>query len=258
VKSTISIPVRDLPTAIRNALKMLGYHRRDVSVKSADNYTMKSYGSGTAYTCVVELDFNNRHEIHWGSVGGPNPFTKEQHNPVDEDTTPIALDEDTAVIKGGSYGGHRGGVGSAEISVLSSVADAWASAGAKSAAPGVLVKADAIMETGVPLHEALHAASRQDAALTDLEQLVINAFGGWTSAGRKEYFEDRLPHEIVRRRHSGGMHNLSREEMQQERHLARKEIAAIIDSLVARGLLKRNKAGATQITTAGKNLRKDR
>jgi hypothetical protein len=59
--------------------------------------------------------------------------------------------------------------------------------------------------------------------LSDLERDVLGAFAGYTSAGRKEWLErNAVP-------------------------------ADTVDGLVTRGLLKRNRAGATQITTDGKN-----
>jgi hypothetical protein len=64
--------------------------------------------------------------------------------------------------------------------------------------------------------------------LSDRQQRIMRMYNGYTSAYRKE--------ELTRM----------------------KVTPAEIDDLVAKGLLSRNKAGATQITTAGKNAARDR
>lgn len=67
--------------------------------------------------------------------------------------------------------------------------------------------------------------------ITEEERNVLEMFRGLTPAGRKN--------------------EISRKALYDRNYPAK--FAAIADALVAKGLLKRNKAGATQITTEGKN-----
>lgn len=186
--TTMHVVVADLAQPIQAALEAVGYRRKDIRVSASTSVVLGGSAADgyRAFTALVDLAAG-RHEVMWGSWGGPNMFNRT--NAVDNDHRPYALPANGVAITG-----RKGGTQpvSAQVHVH----------------PQLLAR-------------MLPAGPEQ--ALGKLEMDALACFVGFTSAYRKE-------------------------------RMARLGITnAVLDGLVAKGLLKRTKSGATSVTTAGKN-----
>ena len=179
--------VADLPHVLQQALKSVGYGKKDIEVKTAETVRLSLQGGDgyRAFSTLVNLS-TGQYETTMGSWGGSNMFNPS--NPVDNDRQAYALPQGGAVIKGIEGGGRP---------VLATIT----------------------------LHPAnvvpwLPATTE----LTEVERKTLACF-----KGRKPgpYRNDALAN-------AGST-------------------PAIVDSLMVRGYLSRNRAGATQITTEGRN-----
>lgn len=181
---TIHVAVRELPDALRAALKAVGYGAKDVGVTPQDAVTPNAYaGEGQkGFVVIVNLETGKR-ETLGGDWGGGGMSLK----PIDAASQDVRIPPNGAVIIG---------------------TEGWPRTMAS-----IYVHPDGIARLLPPA-----------AAVTDREQLILRTIRSLTSAGRKEVF--------------------GRE----------KVTPAEIDALVARGLLRKTKAGAVSITTDGKNV----
>lgn len=100
-----SVNVKDLPQSIRDVLKTLKYHRREIVVIPQERVVLGSSGGNgyRAFVAIVNVE-TGIHRIERGSWGGPNMFSKS--NAVDNDNTPHAIPENGAVIIGNEGGGR--------------------------------------------------------------------------------------------------------------------------------------------------------
>jgi len=254
--------VKEIPSgAVRRALSHVNYNKRDIEVTAATSYTMSAGGGGAGqrdFVAVVNLD-SGEFDLKYGSWGGQNMFVKS----IDDDDERRALDDHTAVIKGSAS--HTAGY--ATIKVSQSTLSHWESARAApavsalharaaagdAAAKEQLVRMDAALERGESVARALLPE------ISKIESAVLEAFGGLTSAGRKKEFDNWIY--SARSGVGGRIYRSPFEEGQFAGSAtpgrdAQKAIDAATESLVARGYLKRNKAGAVQITPEGRNARR--
>jgi hypothetical protein len=182
--------VADLPDAIRNALKAVGYGRSNIRVVQASTVQLGDTGPGggkRAFTVLVNLTTGER-VVRRGSWGGANMF--DRANAVDNDRGEYVLPANGVAICGSEgYG---------------------------------------------PVYATLHVSG---ASVLMPAQLAV------TSTPTPKVELDALyAHGCIK----GGQYR--RDELRR-----RNVPAGVVDDLVERGLLSRNKAGATAITTAGRN-----
>ncbi len=185
--STEYVTVKDLPPSVQDALRSVGYGRKDIGVIASTSVELGgSAGDGSrAFTTLVNLT-SGQYRTEMGSWGGPNMFTS---NAVDSDKGRYALPADGVAIKGSKGGGQP-----------------------------------VFAQLYVP---ASMVAKILPAAPEDLTETDKNVLGCFMRLKSGQYRQDAL------KRHGG--------------------TADVVDSLVGRGYLSRNRAGATAITTAGKN-----
>lgn len=95
----------ELPDTIRAVLKKLGYHRREIRVVPVDSIRLRSMGGDgyRSFAAIVDVA-TGKHDIQYGSWGGPNPWSKS--NPVDMDDKPYRIPTNGAVILGHEGGGR--------------------------------------------------------------------------------------------------------------------------------------------------------
>lgn len=182
------LAVADLPAAVRDALSVLNYGRKDIRVVAAESVTLAgSSGDGyQAYACLINLA-DGTWRIERGSWGGANMFARD--NAVDNDTRAYPLPAHGVAVTG-----SRGG--------------------------------------GQPVSATLHIPASMVARMLPAPAAELS----------KEDRDALYCHKVLK----GGAYR--REELRR-----RGVRTAAIDALVERGLLTRNRAGAVQITTAGKN-----
>jgi hypothetical protein len=96
--------VRDLPPILQDALRELGYHKRDILVEPRTNYQVGDGGGDgrRSFTMAVDL-VTGQTKLEKGSWGGAN--INSPHNQVDLDTSVYPLPRNGAVIKGSEGGG---------------------------------------------------------------------------------------------------------------------------------------------------------
>ncbi len=176
------IAVKEMPDVVRQALKSVGYGRKDIEVKAAEKAHAMQGGDGQrGFMSVVNLS-TGEYRTAYGSWGGSNPF---QTSVDDIDT--VVLRPGMMVITGVSGYGPVYAIIEAHPSNLTAMLPA------------------------VP-------------ALTDREIKILRAFQSLKGGQyRQQYLR------------AAGINQSE------------------IDALEAKGLIKINKAGAGQITTAGKN-----
>lgn len=181
--------VKDLPDVVKSALESVGYHRKNVEVKTCVSVQLGDSGSGggqRSFTTLVDLA-NGKYTTSYGSWGGVNMF--DRSNPVDNDEQQYPLPPNGAAIKGSIGGSHP-----------------------------------VFAQIYIP---AAMRSKILTAAVEPVPKVELDAL----------YCHGRI---------KGGAYR--RDE------LRRREVPArVVDDLVARGLLARNRAGATSITTAGRN-----
>lgn len=225
--------VKHLPEAYRRALNAVGYAKRSVEIRPQQTYALQGpSGAGLrAFTCVIDLD-NGTHELHYGSWGGPNMFTSL---PADSDSERRVLDDSTAVLKGSMANTAR----YASFAVSQATYDALVTEAASSQHRTLSERARAGDQSAaarlVAGDVALEAGDRLDAALSDklepFERTVLDVYKTYNSGGRKNEFE----------------------RMVWDKKATKASIEVATKALVARGLLKQNKAGAISITVEGRN-----
>ena len=90
--------VVELPVAIANALKEIGYTRRTIELQAVESTNLNcSAGDGyKAFVIIVDL-VNASHKITEGSWGGSNPYAQTL---VDDYRESFVIPENVAVIKG--------------------------------------------------------------------------------------------------------------------------------------------------------------
>ncbi len=92
------VKIEDLPTAVQNALRAHGYHRKDISVEESESYTPQGPGGqGSRSVCTVVNCITGERKTEIGSWGGANMFTQ---NSVDTDSKTYPIPPNCAVIKG--------------------------------------------------------------------------------------------------------------------------------------------------------------
>lgn len=189
MNNAIAIETKTLPATIKAALEEVEYGARDIMARVSDKVSGYSGGNQGQRGFIIIVNIASGEKVtHWGSWGGSNPFTTQQ---IDVDTNSYPMKPGFVVISGTI--GH----------------------------PRTMATLHLHPENTVKLLPAKSEVS-------DRDRSILNAFGGLTSAGRKNQWES---------------------------YPESKPTEGELDSLVSRGLLKRSKNGATQITTAGKNAR---
>jgi len=181
--------VKDLPSTVQNALRSIGYAKKDIGVNAEEKTSVGDCGCDGRRSFVMLLDLaSGESKTMRGSWGGANIFNPR--NQVDLDFEDYALPPGGAVIHASEgYGG------------------VWASL---TIHPSNVAK--------------LLPASGSD--VSEKDRKILAAIGGLKSGPYRKEALDRLG-----------------------------TTPADLDSLVSRGFLSRNKAGAIAITTAGKNAR---
>ena len=146
------VSVREMPPSVQRALKEVGYHKSDIAVEVASEYTI-FYPAGEgrrAFCAVVNLE-TGQSKVLYGSWGGANPY--EKPSAVDADDTHRPLPPTAVVING-----VEGGTVYATIRVSPS------------------------------LMPALLPPSTE---VTDQEKAALNVIGGIISSYRKQEFQER-------------------------------------------------------------------
>lgn len=148
---TIHVPVRELPDALRAALKTVGYGAKDVGVTPQEAVTPNAYaGEGQrGFVIIVNLETGKR-ETLGGDWGGGGMSIK----PIDAASQDVRIPPNGAVIIGTE--GHPRTMAS------------------------IYVHPDVIAKLLPPT-----------AAVTDREQMILRTIRSLTSAGRKEVFGDQ-------------------------------------------------------------------
>lgn len=148
----IYVSVKDLPSALRKVLEVVGCNLRDISISATEMVSLQAAG-GEGYkhfVAIVNLS-SGEHKVTWGSWGGANPFNS---NPVDRDSNFYRIPANGAVVRG--YIGGSENVCRASIEV----------------APETMVPM-------LPLAEELSERART----------ILRLVKSYTSAGRKQEFE---------------------------------------------------------------------
>ncbi len=98
MNQTISVRTRELPDALKEALRQIGYAGQDVPVEVATEVSPYSpAGEGSrGFSAVIELA-TGRSKVHHGNWGGGSPATQAQ---VDVDDRSSPLLPGFAIIKG--------------------------------------------------------------------------------------------------------------------------------------------------------------
>jgi hypothetical protein len=101
--SPVYVETKTLPETILTALAGAGFKRPTIGVYVREQACMSSpSGEGMrGFTMLLDID-TGRHETHFGSWGGSNPFTA---SPVDGDTSMRPLPPNGCVISGHEGGG---------------------------------------------------------------------------------------------------------------------------------------------------------
>lgn len=212
-----------LPRLVSLALTRAGFRRRDIAIRTSATAHLSSCG-GTGirgFAFVVNTKTGAIAE-HWGSWGGPNPFASA--GVVDDmNAAPYALQPYEVIVTG--HSGHRP---YATITVHPDNAFAWVRDAAARARAGACEHTDcaAIVGDDGVMMMSLCPDAKIGAPLTKAQRGALEAIGMYKGGAYR--------HEEIRR--AGAT-------------------AADLDVLVARGLVKRNRAGAIAIMTAGRNAR---
>lgn len=233
-----TMPTAMLPTEVRAALKFLRYGAPQIEVVGSEICTISTCGGDGMRGFAVILDFEARtSESHYGSWGGPNPFTRGS-NPVDDiHAPPTTVPSHGAII-----------VGSEGRRVFASVYVAPATfASLVGTEADRVVAGDAAAEQRGDVLSALAATVATVANggddLTELDRRVMYAFGALKSGPyRKEHLARIACGDSLRK----------------TAPLGADVVQSAVDSLVSRGYLKRAANGATGITTKGQNARRQR
>jgi len=217
--SFVVTSIAQLPERIRAELQNVGYHKADITVQSRDHVQIASAGAAGEQAFAVILHENGKRESYYGSWGGPNIASGT--NRVDNLTAPPVVPPAKGAI-------IVGRMGRKSVYAVVIMAPTEFCAFAAPADADIVHDAMAVGRT-----DAVNALlGRPDDALSDTDRRVLYCYGALKSG---EYRRNALA-EISRQFSC--------------------DAAAIADSLVQRGYLKRAANGATQITTQGKNARR--
>ena len=212
------VDVKSLPVGLRAALSQAQITTGSVALKASDDVSVSSFandGQRAFATVVSDISRNCIMPMLVGSYGGRNGFTT---TPLDRmsDAGLQSIPENGAIVTGTI--GKYATIALRPATYVSIVA------------PGsdfVEIVANAGSDA---LEIARSVADLAKGGLSDGEAWTLYAFSGFKSHYRKEYL-GRLRDKTA---NAAGTD-------------------AIVDSLVARGYLKRASNGATQITTSGRN-----
>jgi len=100
------VETKTLPPTLRRALKSLGYHRKDIGIKTGTTWTPFCTGGGDGYrdfVAAVNLETGD-YKRYNGSWGGANMFNP--HNAVDLDQEPKPLPVGSVIVNGSEGGGR--------------------------------------------------------------------------------------------------------------------------------------------------------
>lgn len=211
--------IQQLPEKIQVELRNVGYHKADIEVQARDAVQIASAGHAGEQAFAMILHENGRREAYYGSWGGPNIASGA--NRVDDLRQPLTPIPPKGAIIVGSM--RRNGV----YAVVMMLPMDWA---AWTAPLDAEIVHDAMAEGRTDVVDTLIGRPGDD--LSDTDRRVLYCYGALKSG---EYRKNALA-------------DVSR--------AYKCDSAAIVDSLVARGYLKRAANGATQITTKGKDSRK--
>jgi hypothetical protein len=97
------VNVKNLPSAVQQALQSVGYHKEDIAVHTAERSSVQSSAcfDGQRGFCAVLDMATGQGQTHYGSWGGANPFETRAVD-VNENDAPIPMN--VCVIKGESGG----------------------------------------------------------------------------------------------------------------------------------------------------------
>jgi hypothetical protein len=186
------VNTRELPACVRSVLERYSFRRDSIEVRASETFSAAHFTvweGNRSFTAIVALDGSGETVESVGSWGGANPFETRQ---VDVDDRKRELPPGYVVIQGESGG------------------------------RGAFATLIAHPSTFAPL---LGSGDRPELSADEKTALLV--IKGYTSAGRKEFFERKgWPYE-------------KRE--------------SVLNALASKGLVERNKAGATKITTSGRN-----
>lgn len=209
-----TVNVKDLPEWIRAGLRRVGYAKPSVGVTARESVSVVSYGGAGLRDFFLKISsVTGVGDLWLGSYGGPNPWS---HNRVDG-TDPRFLSATTE-------------------DRLTLDATTGAITGSQAG--------DAARYATVSVHPDVFnaVAPVKTNACTEDEHKIFRIYS--VKAG--EYRNDEMRRAFPCQHGSYCSRTVCQE--------ARKPVIdAIVDSLVARGLLKKNKAGAVSFTTEGKN-----
>lgn len=219
--ASFNIATRNLPVGLQRALKAASIGTHIVRVEAGTlAVPYGCSGAGTRAFCALVTDVEQDVSaaiFHVGSWGGPNPFSK----PIgagawdpDYARDPQPIPERGAIITG-TVGSY------ATVRVRPLTLLRMTGVTPEPAMATVIADAD-IAEHPEILALVGEAIAATRPSTTDDERYVLKVYSGIKGGYRKEYLE------VV-------------------------DYTPLVDALVARGLLKRNKAGAVQITPEGKN-----
>jgi hypothetical protein len=100
--SVAVVATKELPDALRKALRDVGYMKQDIRLLTADHFTLQQGGGDgrKSFSCIVNLS-TGQFKTEWGSWGGANAF---EQTLTDNDNTRRPLPPNIAVIQGTSGG----------------------------------------------------------------------------------------------------------------------------------------------------------
>lgn len=98
------VATKELPASLQQALKKVGFRRKDIRVCPATSTSVRSSaGDGSrGFTMAVNMATGQMSDVSVGSWGGQNPFKKE---PIDWMDKPVNIPTNGAIING-TTGGH--------------------------------------------------------------------------------------------------------------------------------------------------------
>lgn len=213
VRKGVVVAVKELPPSLRAALKSVGFRRSDITVTPVETIQM-SGAYGKGYRAFIVL-VNLATGKHDVKYGSWGGANMFTQSAVDTDRKEYPIPPNGAAIKG-QEGGGRPTMASIYVNP-----------------------------------QAIAAMLPATEKLTDEEKRFLDMWEGLTSAGRKYEFERMMQDAYFSVK--PGFSPEGRKEALRAEQEKKREIEAMIDSLVKRGLLARNKAGATKITTKGRN-----
>jgi hypothetical protein len=104
--SPVYVPTKELPQSVKDALKSVGYDRRDIGIVASETVSVGQGGGDgrRSFYAIVSLDGLVEPKVEYGSWGGANPFEMKR---VDHDQVNHPIHPGYAVIVGSESGGTR-------------------------------------------------------------------------------------------------------------------------------------------------------